>query len=214
MPWTRDTLVARVRHVANLEDATGDWPADVVLDFCRLVHGIEWGHLLGMNPRLRLARRVVTIGADGVVPLSALSVTGEVWDRIVAIVPGTLSLKETLAWWSTQLGRDAGIPWQRVGDDIVVDRDAGPATLLVTHTPPFPATDEEFVQWPDGHEMLLAYAIGAHLLHKGARESDAAAVLEQQAERLREQMLARFGRDRTGPLMVAAVDDPQDWGGF
>jgi hypothetical protein len=50
-------------------------------------------------------------------------------------------------------------------------------------------------------------------LDRGARESDAAVRLEQKAEAIRQRMLAELGRDRTGPLTVAHIDDPTEWGG-
>jgi hypothetical protein len=222
--WTRDVLVDRIRHVAAAEDALGDWPVDVVLDYASLVHQQEWGHLLDMNPRLRMARRVVTVGAEGIVPLSALDAAGERFERVVRLVDGAVGLLELLS-----IGLRAGdddVRWQRLGDVLVADAVSGMVlTALVTHLPPLvrdlplpaqPADGpllEPLVPFPDGWEMVLAYETAAHLLHKGARESDAAAVLEQKAEQLRQRMLARVGRERTGPMVVAVVDDVDVWGG-
>ncbi len=221
MSWTRDVLVERVRHVAAAEDALGDWPAEVVLDHASLVVQQEWGHLLDMNPRLRLARRVVVVGADGVVPIASLTTDVQRFERVVRVVDGAVGLFELTR---------AGVPcddveWQRMGDDLVMDRPTGTVvTMLITHTPllvrdlPLPPQPPEgalepVVEFPEGWEMLLAYETAAHLLHKGARESDAAGVLESKAEQLRQRMLARLGRDRTAPLLVTATDDPHEWGG-
>lgn len=231
MPWTRDVLIDRIRHVANAEDATGDWPADVVLDEASLVHAQEWGHLLDMNPRLRMARRVCTVGTDGTIPLTALSTTTERFDRVVVLVDGTVSLLSLIESMEPRVGRSRDtlgtslVRWQRIGNQVVVDRDTGgTVTALVTHTPvlvrdlplpPQPATGtlEPTIEFPDGWELLLAYETAAHLLHKGARESDAAGILEQKAEQLRQRLLARIGRDRTAPLTVTAIDSASEWGG-
>ncbi len=224
MSWTRDVLVARVRHVAMAEDATGDWPDDVVLDHASLVHRAEWGHLLGMNARLRMARRVVVVGPEGVIDRAQLSTPTEHLARVVRLVDGAVPLFDLTA--SGLLARSEDVVWSRMGDVLVVDRPVGMTlTALVTHTPPLvrdlplptqPASGavvEPLVEFPDGWEMLLAYETAAHLLDRGARESDAAVRLEQKAEAIRQRMLAELGRDRTGPLTVAHIDDPTEWGG-
>lgn len=208
--WTRDVLIDRVRHVANAEQAEGDWPPEVVLDHASLVLQQEWGHLLGANPRLRVRRVVVTVAADGTVPWSALSTTTQRVHRVVTVLDGEVSLLDAVR------ARSPGsVPWERAGDLLVTDRAGQVLTLLVTHTPPLvrDLTGTSAIDWPDGWEMILAYETAAHLLHKGARESDAAGVLEEKAERLRAQLLAAVGRDSTQPLMMHGIDDATDWGG-
>lgn len=211
--WTRDVLIDRVRHVANAEQAEGDWPPEVVLDHASLVLQQEWGHLLGANPRLRLRRVVVTVAADGTVPWATFSTPTERVHRIVSVFDGEVSLLDAV-----RVRAPGSVTWERAGDLFVTDRAGQVLTLLVTHTPTLvrdmpdtsPATT---IDWPEGWEMILAYETAAHLLHKGARESDAAGVLEEKAERLRAQLLAAIGRDGTQPLTMHGIDDPADWGG-
>lgn len=224
MTWRRDVLVERIRHAAAAEDATGDWPADVVLDLASTVHQQEWGHLLDASPRLRLARRVVTVTADGTVPLAAFDAPLERFERVMVLRLGTWTLQDLATSWA---GRLDGVRWERVGDALVVDAAPG-ATLsaLVTHLPPLlrdlplpaPGADgtqpEPEVPFPDGWEWVLAYETAAHLLDKGARESDAAMRLEQKAEIMRQRMLARLQRVSTTPMAVAAIDEATDWGSW
>lgn len=220
--WRRDELVERIRQYALAEDATGDWPDATVLDIATMVHQQEWQHLIAKAPRLRLARRVVTV-ADEQAPWADLSTATERAQRVVLALSGVLSLAEMV-----RALRDGirGLPCDRVGEQLMVEGGAGAVTVLVTHLPPLlrdlpldtpdqpgGAPQAPVVPFPDGWEMILAYEGAAHLLHKGARESAEAAALEKKAEDQRQRMLDALGRDRTAPLVVQAADDPSDWGG-
>ena len=67
------------------------------------------------------------------------------------------------------------------------------------------------IDFPDGHELLVAKMGAAYLLDKGGAEVAAAATLRNEAEWLRSEMLQDIGRLSTQPKQLQFPDDPSDW---
>lgn len=221
---TKTTLLTRIRQMSDTVSATVDYPTTLIADLASTVFLDEWKQILGANPYYQIARRTVTLDANGRTPLSGLSATNQNLFRILQVqdasrrdyvysAPSQIDMLTDL----TSITRGYRM-WTRVGSEIqaIGARNGDTLTFLVNWTPPTPNeidSDSGVIEFLPNYEPILYYETAALVLAKAGREMSEAAGLRSVAEALRERMLSDIRRDAGEPTMFQATDSTWEWGG-
>lgn len=226
MALTRTQLMDLTREYA---DAVGSdrWSDTTVRYALTRVHQREWGTILGACPSYRTATRSVTTDANGCVAIADLSTTGdtaELLNRVLYVSDGSdqlwqvadlmeIPLGATTSSWPSGLRRvyRSGSLLQLLPVEASAAR-----VVVVNHVPQRVdqlTADSVNVEFPEGHELLLAWGAAALLLVKGGAESDAAMELRSLADQERQDLLADVARTFGQPTVLGGWDSVADYGG-
>jgi hypothetical protein len=110
-----------------------------------------------------------------------------------------------------------GVWWESGSYLQLLPGDASAALTVTVNWTPTPAgdlaDDEDDVDWPEDHEMLLAWEAAAVLLARGGAETEPAADLKALAATARESLYAECARVSTRPQGWRYADTSDTWGG-
>jgi len=203
------------------------WNETTIRRILTSVHQQEWSRILNASPRYRFGKRTVTTDAEGVVSLDDLnSGSGdsyERWYRILAVTDGDVAYQqvefdEFPTAKTGSYGPSSPRSYYLVGNNIQILPDSGnlQLSIYVNHRPQLVsllAGGDSIVEFPDGHELILAYRTAALMMMKGATESRPAAELIELANQERAQLLDDLARRTINPRTMAYPDGPSDWAG-
>jgi hypothetical protein len=230
MTWTRTQYMVAARNAA---DAAGSdrWTDDEIRIALGAVHAREWKKLLNVNRYLRKQAITVTTDSNGRIELAALTTgsgnTAKRFYRVLELMTtdGARVYQEVdfndlpTATLSGQAGSSSSSSLYYLDGDYLqlLPVESGLSIIAaVNHIPPRIdqlGADTDSVEWPEDHELVIAYEAAAHILMKGATEASAAAGLQELAEQLRQDMNGDLGRKSTTPQFIGYTDRREEWGG-
>lgn len=213
----------------DFAEGTGSdrWADATVRRVLTEVHQQEWSRILNAAPKYRFGQRSVTTDSDGIVSLDDLNSgsddTLERWYRILAVTDGDVAyeqveFEEYPTATTSGYGPSSPRAYYLVGNNMQVLPNTSGRTLTVTvnHRPQLVSSlqaSDSIVEFPDGHEMIMAYSAAGLLMMKGATESGPATRLIALANREREKLLDDIARRTINPRVMAYPDSPSDWSG-
>lgn len=219
MSMTKAAIIAAARERADAVRSARWDDADLGV-MLGMVHWGEWAHILNANNVAKVRTVTVTPDSDGVIAKSDLSDATRYFYRI-------LSLRVDDRFHTPMAYSDAPRPvesgyrgtfgWYEKGDGLqLVPITTSSAEVTVNYRPTRASAlnDGDTVDFPDGYEHVLIYGLAAEMLLKGGSETDAANDLYGRQRVLREDMLADIRRLSVRPTLMAAMDDPSDWGSW
>jgi len=219
MSMTKAAIIAAARERADAYRSSrwDDTDLGVMLG---AIHWREWADILNANNMYRVHTFSVTPDSNGQVAKSSLQDSTRTFYRI-------LSIKDVDRFFTPIQYKDAPRPaqfgyaqaysWYEFGETIqLVPIVQGSVDFTVNYRPPRANTlsNSDIVDFPDGHEYVLVYALAAEMLLKGGAETDAANDLIAFQRSLKEQMLADIRRLSVRPTLMEPMDDAADWGSW
>lgn len=215
MALTKAQYLAKARERADAA-GSGRWDdADLAVLFGG-VHWREWANILNANNRKRVATRTVTPSA-GLVPKSALSISGESFYRIISVRQSNIFLTPG-HYEDNPLPPGEGLQswtWYEMGDYIQINTGSDVETKIVVNHRPTRVellNDSDNVEYPEGYEIALVYLLAGEMLLKGGAETEAGAMLMSFGGQLRADMMDDIRRISVHPTEIRAGDDKYDWG--
>lgn len=219
MSMTKAAIIAAARERADAVRSARWDDADLGV-MLGMVHWSEWAHILNANNVAKVRTVTVTPDSDGVILKSALSDSTRYFYRILSLRVDDrfhTPMAYTDAPRPLEAGYRGSFGWYEKGDGIqLVPVTTSSAEVTVNYRPTRASAlnDGDTVDFPEGYEYVLVYGLAAEILLKGGAETEAANDMMMRQRVLREDMLADIRRLSVRPTLMAAMDDPSDWGSW
>lgn len=228
MAWTKATYLVRTRDWADATDSSR-WSDSFLYSLLGMVFRDEWNGMLDTNPYYRFAKRTVTTDSTGLFAFSALNNGGgdsqQNAYKIMTLTDGANTVYRETDWRQVPLalsGTEDYLSYDRqyylIGDSVQILPQTGNQSLQVgVNWTPTPidelSNDLSTVDFPAGHENLLAMSAAALALSKGGAETQAAGDLLALAQKRREALYADVARKTGNPMFLQFPDHASVWGG-
>lgn len=228
MAWTKATYLTRTR---DWMDATGSdrWSDSFLYSLLDMVFRDEWQGLLDTNPYYRFAKRSVTTNSTGVFAISATdSGSGDTKQntyKIITLTDGANTVYRETDFRQVPLalsGTEDYLSYDRqyylIGDEVQILPQTGSLSLQVgvnwlpTSFDDLAGTSST-VDFPTGHENLLALSAAAMALAKGGAETQSTGDLLALAQQRRQALYADVSRRTGNPTFMQFPDSAMTWGG-
>lgn len=228
MAWTKATYLERTR---DWMDATGSdrWGDNFLYSILDMVFRDEWQGLLDANPYYRFAKRAVTTDSTGQFTLAATNSGGgdseEHTYKIITLTDGANTVYRETDFRQVPLalsGTEDYLSYDRqyylIGDSVQILPQTGSLSLQVgvNWTPTSIdslASASSTVDFPTGHENLIALSAAAMALAKGGAETQSTGDLLTLAQKRREALYADVSRRTGNPTFMQFPDSAMTWGG-
>lgn len=228
MAWTKATYLQRTKEWM---DAVGSdrWSDAFLYSILGMTFRDEWNGMLDTNPYYRFAKRSVTTDSTGLFAFSALdSGSGDTAQnayKIVTLTDGANTVYRETDWRQVPLalsGTEDYLSYDRqyylIGSDVQILPQTGGQSLQVgvNWTPTAIddlASDASTVDFPSGHENLIALSAAAMALAKGGAETQSTGDLMSLAQKRREALYADVARKTANPTFLQFPDYASQWGG-
>lgn len=228
MAWTKATYLARTR---DWMDATASdrWSDAFLYSLLGMAFRDEWQGVLDTNPYYRFAKRSVTTDSNGAFLLSATNSGGgdtqQNTFKLITLTDGANTVYRETDWRQVPLalsGSEDYLSYDRqyylIGDTVQILPQTGNLALQVgVNWTPTPidelASDLSLVDFPAGHEHLLALDAAGMALAKGGAETQSAADILQLAKQRRDAFYGDISRLTTNPTFMQFPDHAAVWGG-
>ncbi len=228
MAWTKATYLERTRDWMDARNSDR-WSDTFLYSLLDMVFRDEWQGLLDANPYYRFAKRSVTTDSDGQFTLAATNSGGgdteEHTYKIITLTDGANTIYRETDFRQVPLalsGTEDYLSYDRqyylIGDAVqILPQTASQSLQVGLNWIPTSfdnlATTASTVDFPTGHENLLALSAGAMALAKGGAESQAAGDLLSLAQQRRQALYADVARRTGNPTFLQFPDNAQAWGG-
>lgn len=228
MAWTKATYLARTR---DWMDATASdrWSDAFLYSLLGMAFRDEWQGALSTNPYYRFAKRSVTTDSTGAFLLSATNNgSGDAQQntfKLITLTDGANTVYRETDWRQVPLalsGTEDYLSYDRqyylIGDTVQILPQTGNLSLQVgVNWTPTPiddlGSDLSLVDFPAGHEHLLALDAAGMALAKGGAETQSAADILALAKQRREAFYGDISRLTGNPTFMQFPDHAAVWGG-
>lgn len=228
MAWTKATYLERTR---DWMDATASdrWSDAFIYSLLGMAFRDEWQGVLSTNPYYRFAKRSVTTNGTGTFLLTATNNGGgdaqENTFKIITLTDGANTVYRETDWRQVPLalsGTEDYLSYDRqyyiIGNTVqILPQTSGLSLQVGVNWTPTPidelAGDSSIVDFPAGHEHLLALVAAGMALAKGGAESQSAADILQLAKERRDALYGDVSRLTSNPTFMQFPDHSAVWGG-
>lgn len=228
MAWTKATYLERTRDWMDAQNSAR-WSDNFLYALLDMVFRDEWQGVLDANPYYRFAKRSVTTDSNGIFTLAATNSGGgdleEHTYKIITLTDGANTIYRETDFRQVPLalsGTEDYLSYDRqyylIGDAVQILPQSGNQSLQVgvNYIPTSIeslATPASVVDFPAGHENLLALSAGAMALAKGGAETQATGDLLALAQQRRQALYADVSRRTGNPTFLQFPDNAMQWGG-
>jgi hypothetical protein len=228
MAWTKATYLDRTR---DWIDATNSdrWSDNFLYSLLDMAFRDEWQGMLNTNPYYRFAKRSVTTDSNGQFTFADTNSgggdTAQNTYKIITLTDGANTVYRETDFRNVPLalsGTEDYLSYDRqyylLGESVqILPQTASQSLQVGVNWIPTSfdnlASSASDVDFPAGHENLLALCAAAMALAKGGAESQAAGDLFALAQQRREALLGDIARLTGNPTFLQFPDYAMMWGG-
>jgi hypothetical protein len=228
MAWTKATYLERTRDWMDAQNSDR-WSDNFLYSLLDMAFRDEWQGMLNTDPYYRFAKRSVTTDSDGVFAISATNSgggdTAENTYKIITLTDGANTIYRETDFRQVPLalsGTEDYLSYDRqyylIGESVqILPQTANQSLQVGVNWIPTSfddlASSASTVNFPTGHENLLALVAASMALAKGGAESQAAGDLMTLAKQRREALYGDISRRTGNPTFMQFPDNAQAWGG-